>query len=70
MRNAPRKPFRMIAIVGVKYADEFAVFGQLESAGKGSVGALILLRDEMDSGIFQGADDFDRFVFRAVVHDH
>jgi hypothetical protein len=60
----------MIAIIGVKYADEFAVFGQLESAGEGSVGSLVFLGDEMDSRVFQGANDFDRFVLRAIVHDH
>ena len=70
MSDATGKPVQMISIIGIEDTDEIAIFRQLETASQSRVGSLILLYDQMDPRIFDGANDFDGVVPGTVIDNH
>jgi hypothetical protein len=70
MSHATGKPLRVVAVIGIEYTNEIAAFRQLETASQSCVGSLIMLYDQMDPGIFDGANDFDRVIPGTIVNNH
>ena len=70
MSNATGKPVQMIPIIGIEDTDEIAIFGQLETAIQSRVSSLILLYDQLNPRIFDGADDFDRVIPGTIIDNH
>ena len=70
MSEATGKPVQMISIIGIKDTDEIAIFRQLKTASQSRVGSLILLYDQMNPRIFDGANDFDGVILGTVIDNH
>jgi hypothetical protein len=70
MSDAAGKPVQMIPIIGIEDTHEIAIFRQLETAGQSGVGSLIRLYDQMNSRIFDGANDFDGVIPGTVVDNY
>ena len=70
MSDAAGKPVRMIPIIGIEDTDEIAIFRQLETASQSGVGSLILLYDQMNPRIFDGANDSDGVIPGTVVDNY
>jgi len=70
MSDATGKPVRMISIIGIKDTDEIAIFRQLKTTSQSRVGSLILLYDQMNSRIFNGANNFNGVIPGTVINNH
>ncbi len=70
MSDAAGKPIRMISIIGIKDTDEIAIFRQLKPPSQSCVGSLILLYDQMNSRIFDGANNFNGVIPGTVVDNY
>jgi hypothetical protein len=70
MSDATGKPVQMIPIIGIEDTDEIAIFREHETASQSRVGSLILLYDQVNPRIFNGANDFDGVIPGTVIDNH
>ena len=68
--GATGKPVRMISIIGIKDTDKIAIFRQLKPPSQSGVGSLILLYDQMNSRIIDGANNFNGVIPGTVIDNH